>query len=462
MQLVLPESQLASVRTQLERQFADIAAKRPEEFDLSEAWAALLDAKRRGNDLRSLDRKTLRHAPWVIFDVREGLSPLAGDKRFVEAYLKRLTESGTAAALINLAQGFLYAYPTRLLTFDTFASALPRLLERCQTARCKRLLDCVTRHRLLEPEGPATVWDYLAGEHDAVAEMLMRIGLSETLQRGGFGNAVFEGAMAATRRALTVNTLSAENTVTRLFDLAKDETRASGKFRFPAHRAALVESLVLPFAEGARGEIVRQLIETFVLQHYGDPRVDRSQWQGVSEEAIRVVSGWLVAETLEDFFRLIEHTAKGDPMASRHWRYRKAFWSTYLREGVISEAWMVLAEQVDQDARRILDLDRKAYGRFRRGSGEQHNHAALMLRIGDLLIIDWSHNGKYRVWESDRRPEEAPAMYQSMYTWFSLTRGADFEGVHNYTEKGTWQRRLARDILDRTGIRISEREMLPR
>jgi hypothetical protein len=457
----LAEPKLASVRAQLEREFSDITARRPEEFDLSEAWAALLAAKRRANDLWSLNRKTLRHAPWVIFDVREGLSPLAGDKRFAEAYLKRLMHNGSAAAVINLAQGFLYAYPTQLLTFDLFASALPRLLERCQTGRCKRLLDHVARHRLLKPEGPATVWGYLANEFDSVAEMLERIGIGETLQRGGFGNAVFEEAMAATRRVLTRDASSTENTVTRLFDLAKDPTGASGKFRFPRHRVALVESLVLPLAQGAQGEPVRELIETFVLDHYGDPRVDRSQWQGVSEDAIRVVSGWLVAETLGDFFRLIEHTARSDFTARRHWRYRKAFWSAYLRAGVISDAWIVLANHIDDDAQQTLEMDRKAYGRFRRGAGVQANHAALILRIGDLLITDWSHSGKYRAWESGGRSRETPKLYRSAYTRFDLTRGADYEGTHHGTETGTWQRALAEYIRFRTGIRLDPRVMMP-
>jgi hypothetical protein len=460
--LVLPEPRIEGVRTQLERQFADIAATRPEEFDLSKAWAILLDAKRRGNDLRSVDRKTLRHAPWVIFDIRDGLSPLASDKHFAEAYIRRVMESGTAAAVVNLAHGFLYAYPKRLLTFDVFANALPRLLESRPTARCRRLLDCVTRFRLLKPEGPSFVWDYVARERDAVGEVLDRVGIGETLQRGGFGNAVFEEAMDATSRILIADALAAERTVTRLLDLAKEEPFAGARFRFPSHRAALVERLVLPFAQGAHGEPVRRLIETFVLDHYGDPRIDRSQWHGVSEEAIRVVSGWLVAETLEDFFRLIEHTAKGDPTASRHWRYRKAFWSAYLRADAISDAWIVLASHVDDDARKVLDIDRKAYGRFRRGGGVQANHAALMLRIGDLLITDWSHSGSYRAWESSRRPGEIPAMYKPIYTRFDLVRGADFEGAHYGAEAGTWQRRLSGYIDEMTGIRISFRELMPR
>lgn len=462
LRFVLPEPKIIGVRTQIERQFSDIAAKRPEEFDLAKAWAILLDAKHRGNELWSVDRKTLRHAPWVIFDIRDGVPPLASDKHFAAAYLKRLMESGTAAAVVNLVHGFLYAYPNRLLTFDVFANALPRLLERHPTARCRRLLDCITRFRLLKPEGPSVVWDYVAQEHGAIGELLDRVGIGETLQRGGFGNAVFEAAMDATSGALIANALAAEHTVTRLMDLAKDEGCAERRLRFPSHRAALVESLVLPFAQGAHGEPVRRLIETFVLDHYRDPRIDRSQWHGVSEEAIRVVSGWLVAETLEDFFRLIEHASQGDPTASRHWRYRKAFWSAYLRAGVITEAWIVLASHVDHDARRVLELDRKAYGRFQRGTGEARNHAALMLRIGDLLITDWSHTGKYRVWEAGGRPQESPEMYKSVYTWGGLTRGADLAGVHYHTERGAWQRRLASYIRDRTGIRLNEWEMLPR
>ena len=190
--------------------------------------------------------------------------------------------------------------------------------------------------------------------------------------------------------------------------------------------------------------------------------MDRSRWQGVSEEAVRVVLSWLVAETLEDFFRLVEHTAKSDQTAKRHWRYRKAFWSAYLHAGVISDAWMVLASNVDADAQAVFDIDREAYGRFRRGTGEDRRHAALMLRIGHLLITDWSHTGKYRVWQENLSNASLPSMYKALYAKFDLVKGADFEGSHYQAEAGGWQRILAAHICDKTGIQLSHRDYMPR
>lgn len=174
-----------------------------------------------------------------------------------------------------------------------------------------------------------------------------------------------------------------------------------------------------------------------------------------------MVLGWLVEDTLDDFFQLLEYTSQGDEVASRHWRFRKAFWSAYLRAGLIQDAWVVLAHEVDEEARHRLNMDRKGYGRFVRGGGFQKNHAVLIMRIGHLVITEWSHSGKFRVWNEGQTGTEPPWFYQPRYTREQLISEASYEGSHGGSEHGTWQRRLASYIHDETGIKFRDAALLP-
>ena len=108
-----------------------------------------------------------------------------------------------------------------------------------------------------------------------------------------------------------------------------------------------------------------------------------------------------------------------------------------------------------------MHLDRKAYGRFSRGTGVQNNHASLILRIGHLVITDWSHSGKYRVWDEGGDATRPPGFYKPSYTRTQLVTNAGFDGSHIGSENGVWQRRLAGYIRDKTGIQLALQDLMP-
>jgi hypothetical protein len=133
-----------------------------------------------------------------------------------------------------------------------------------------------------------------------------------------------------------------------------------------------------------------------------------------------------------------------------------------LRAGVINDAWVALAYNVDAAAQRQMGASRDSYGRLD-GYNVQRNHAALLLRIGHLVIADWSHNGKFRVWHlAGAFREFAPTLYQKRYTGEALRRVADFEGAHSGAENGSWQQKLAKYIRDNTGVRFDLWQLMPR
>jgi len=140
----------------------------------------------------------------------------------------------------------------------------------------------------------------------------------------------------------------------------------------------------------------------------------------------------------------------------RHWVYRKAFWKSYFKGEYISDAWVVFgptgAQIAEQAFHKTGDESWRSFSRFGRGSGFESNHAALILRIGDLVVVDWSHNGKCWIW-NDSNPK-APSFYESGYGANQL-RKARFGQVHGGSDRYSWQQKVAEHIRQHTGIEMT-------
>ena len=175
-----------------------------------------------------------------------------------------------------------------------------------------------------------------------------------------------------------------------------------------------------------------------------------------------MIMRWLVHTTLEDFFRVVRDGSRQDNDANRMWPYREAFWRAYLNKGVITDAWVVLGYAIAKNASAFLEGQRNSYGKLDSGQGIKPFHAVLILRIGDLVITEWNHMGKYRLWHADN--EHAPKFYCSTgaYSRADLTTSPDFDGSHMGANNGRWQGQLAAWIQEWTGVPLSYREYMPR
>ena len=174
---------------------------------------------------------------------------------------------------------------------------------------------------------------------------------------------------------------------------------------------------------------------------------------------------WLARASLGLFFRLIdEHAPRSQ------WLFRHAFWLAYLETGAIADAWLALGSQVYRSARAVAELG-EAYGQLR-GEPKQ---CALLLRIGSLVIVEFTHDGKMRAWPADSRV--VPSLGRKEYDSAELKReclefppdrrtgkggSIDRKGLrHDGSNIGKWQGSAAELIERRAGIRITPREWRP-
>ena len=163
---------------------------------------------------------------------------------------------------------------------------------------------------------------------------------------------------------------------------------------------------------------------------------------------------WLAQATLEQFLKVV------DRVATKHqWDYRRAFWTAYVKKGVVANAWVVFGSSGVQYATKIAaDTGDRLMRRFGTLTGGGSDQAVLLLQIGDLIIADWSHNGRLRIWRRDN--EQAPEFDLKSYIAADLRTGSNLDAVH--LPPDGWQMKTANYIQKDTGVSVMQVEYMPR
>lgn len=308
--------------------------------------------------------------------------------------------------------------------------------------------------------GPEVLAKVILDSADDPEKVMEERCLASGLGSRGFSARGFAQGMAVINQELRSGGASLDR-LNQLFRWALTGEGRDRELRYPGSRARLPEALLEPFNTSSPGPEAQQRIKNFLLDHYGDPRLSKGMWQGTNREAQEVMFRWLVQATLEDFFRFLDHVAKhsNDKQVDRHWRYRRAFWTAYLEAGMIEEAWVTFGPEARQEARHRLEGLKNNYSELQSGGGAKSNHAVLLLRIGDLVITEWSHMGKFRSWHVDN--DNAPRFYRRSYRRGQVVHQPDFEGSHQGSESGSWQRKLSTYIREQTGFSIPMKDLMP-
>jgi hypothetical protein len=213
----------------------------------------------------------------------------------------------------------------------------------------------------------------------------------------------------------------------------------SDQFRYPASRVKLAEALLLPWRQTMPAEPLQNRIIAFLLKHYGDPRIGKNLWQGVSLEAQQVFNKWIAGKTLDLFFRILKRTADSI------WEYRQKFWTAYYRAGYLDEVWLALGPDATTALRTLDDTKSLKAAKL---LDCLKNQSVLLIRIGPMIFCEWSHDGRLRAQRIDARG--APVMYRSYYEAEALRfQSLDFNDgqtqdpglVHFSSQKGGWQAR---------------------
>lgn len=380
-----------------------------------------------------------------------GESPLAGDNGFLKDFLNSCDNKIKKSLCRVLIWIYLFNYGSNKIGI----SILGKWLEKAVVTWDWHWSD---KQKTFNLFGNDTAHSYIADAvlldtHD-INDTLTFCGIGGNLQSAGMASAAFGDAY---RKFKTIAKNSDSKYVFSYLNRLLTWACVDGEtFNYPSLKIPFIECLLLPWISITPNPDIKTKIQSFLIDCFGDPRLGKTSWNGVNEEAMRVIRGWLVESSLKQFLDVVDELA-----VEHQWQYRRKFWLAYFNKNHISDAWVAFANNGEykalEIAKRTNDNSWLSFGEFD-GSGDQ-NHAVLILRIGDVIIADYSHNGKCRIW--NRGNKKAPTPYASRYGHADLMYGnADSEYRHVGSPNHVWQGRVADKIAETTGIRLNEKDYM--
>jgi hypothetical protein len=367
---------------------------------------------------------------WVLW---EGSQPPAEHEAFLFDFLAWLEEPQRRYQVARLALTWAAAFDPRLPSISTVASWLatrgdwlPEPWPRLATDFDIFSAGCGPRR---------TAEDFLFRD-ESVDAFFARLRLPLRALKGGMGLEILAAATAAFKE----HGQAEPRLALRLCALA----RADGRLRFAkgaiitprlaALSAAVADALLLPWQFRAAPDDVMRVVTAFLLEHYGDARVESTCWRDVQAPAAGIMRQWLTRESVAAYFRLARQARAGD---AQRLGEREKFWSSNFAS--VDDAWLLTAS----GSRPGMGMERLARGHL---GGCLPNQVALLLKVDGLTVLESSHDKSEIVWLEGN--PLAPRLFQNdqIYWLGSLASGADFSSAFGRDDGSTWQERLGQFI----------------
>lgn len=303
--------------------------------------------------------------------------------------------------------------------------------------------------------GPLRIVDEAILSKTPPTSVLEKFGLGTLDTKSGYAKACSEKLL---RRLATDTRLRPSERLDLVRSTAISPERS---LVFSDQGALVANALVLPFGQAVPEAGILDPCLSLLIGLFGDPRLRPGSWTSMQEAEI-IVKRWLIRSTLVQFLEIIDQVARrgGHEDMRRMFKHRKAFWEAVYNMDLIQDAWVVFDQTGAAIARQLFGKDLQ-FARFE--DGVQSGHTVLMLRIGDSLVVEWSHNGKCIIWNR-HEASDAPRLYRSKYSAHELRHhtandvvgSSDFAVAHMGSDTLSWQRKVAEKLYRLTGKRIKE------
>lgn len=415
-----------------------------------------------------------RHIPYALWlDTERGLhthTPLTDryfDVAVPEALNTRRPLKWGRGLLHTYLQGFNPENPVFVKLAHTAREFFldPRVLASLSETEANGLERLISTLDVLDPlNGPVHVANDILGlpTDKTLAQWQERHALTQGFWLNNFCKQAFIEALQAPEEVRSTLAYVKRICEWAMHDMGKPTQR----LRYPLCRDEFAYSLLSPWFDRNPPQDLKNALLSELLRTLGDPRHNHAGWLGVRREAIETASRWLTSRTMDAFFEILRHTE--DDIGP----YRRRFWEAYFHAGHILEAWIALGEQAVEQLQKIDQSGKLGYGElsYAKILGQiSPNQCVLMLRMGNILFCDWSHQGRLRA--ITHNAKQAPKLYQTEYELFQLRfpTTLDFNDgqlddpglLHYESELGGWQDTARHFIGQHLGIHLDLADLMP-
>lgn len=281
---------------------------------------------------------------------------------------------------------------------------------------------------------------------------LDQAGITGALRTTGIGKQLLQRLCIELSRCDWLFEKNANQLLERFFSFVTP----NGELSFAGHSSQdfIAHALLEPCVNQQPEPHIQKQIERFLISAYSDPRVNPGKWGHVPTDLIQVLNRWLTKQAMGLLLEVLNRTAD-----EHHWDSRNEFWSFYLENDYVAEAWVIFGPEPHRHAKDLVitnpDFSAGTFGEFKRGGGQvQANHSVLLMRIDNVVIAEWTHNGRVRLW--DHGSKTCPPFYRQHY-FADILRGSGVKHCaqeeFNHDQYGHWKDKVDKFIYERTGIK---------
>ncbi|WP_035706796.1 EH signature domain-containing protein [Niveispirillum irakense] len=183
------------------------------------------------------------------------------------------------------------------------------------------------------------------------------------------------------------------------------------------------------------------------VAHWGSPNIfAQAKWAQVSPDVKKMVQVWLAFQDLQTFFEILQADKTVDTRRFEFWlRYHRQM--DYVRIALGAQAW----HSNDPDLR---ELRKKGRDRVCRLEGGPGNLNAIIMKIGDFLLVEFSHTGN----AAYGYPHFSPPfpLDQESVRLFNLKSVA--KSVFQESHNGSWEDKFDRILSTELKIHADSRQ----
>ena len=403
-----------------------------------------------------LSPRQVRQAPWCLWYPGQ---PLAQSPAAFEAIIAAIRRASTPRPFRTLATVYLMEFSLDLPGVDVVAGTLQQLSRQWPNESWSRLHESLA---VFDPlVGPQRVAQLINQQDRPATEILAHYGIREMASLGGFSRAVTAALLDELARGGEPDHLKRLKKV-RTYALTPAERPL-----FATLGGAIAEALLRPFVGISPDEAVRDIYLQASVGLFADPRLHPQRWLQIADDLRRMVISWLTDQALRQFLDVVDQIAREET-----WNYRRAFWEglhDFLRRrGIDVQAWVAFGRKGAQLARQRFGQSASfatlTGTRTEDGKHVQANHAALLIRIGDVVVADWNENGKCHIWSSSSQ-RGCPRLFQQSYTSSEIQiytgpghheTDTELSWRHDGSPSLRWQRKIASRISRLINLHIPE------
>ena len=291
-------------------------------------------------------------------------------------------------------RGWIREYPVRSKLAPRVASALRKNIGKVP----EQLATLVLEHSLLSVPAKLGRAAESVLNNRLPVETLRVLGLD---QQGNVSTNLFAQILVACANHLSSGSASESELLT-----FQQLVAPKGTIERSSQMAAMV-GLTLGAADRSPGEDRVKELSSVLEQSFGDPVSESQGWPSVIEElggesvraeCLEVARKWNVFRSIHLFFKIIGKVVESEH--KHHFPMRRDFWMNYFDRGDVTEARVILGSKARDEIERLkkrqdgeyADLD---YANLRGGPADQ---CALLLKLGETTVMEFSHSGRARMW----------------------------------------------------------------